>query len=357
MKNTNYQTIIPTRIIEGMNINYLGKIEQINIPISTYETPLFASINRGIKVSKNSPINVSVLSNCMTRSIILQCKNIFEIEKLLKILQKEENNNFVNFQNVVNITSSHCKILKINKQIVGNLVYLRFSFDTKEASGHNMTTIATNEIAKYIIKETKKINIIIKYLSNSGNICCDKKVSAINSIQERGKKVIAEIIINKKICEEILHTTPKKIVDLNIKKNLIGSTIAGSICSSNAHYANMLASIYLPLGQDIANIIEGSQGITYCYVNEEGNLYFSVNIPNIICGSIGNGKNLDFVKENLRLIGCLDENYNLIEKASERISAIICACVLCGELSLMSALTNQDELIRSHIILERKNKL
>ena len=60
-------------------------------------------------------------------------------------------------------------------------------------------------------------------------------------------------------------------------------------------------------------------------------------------------------KENLKLIGCLDTNYKPIEKASERMAGIIGAVVLCGELSLLSALTNQDELVRSHIALERNS--
>ena len=89
-------------------------------------------------------------------------------------------------------------------------------------------------------------------------------------------------------------------------------------------------------------------------VNDNDELYFSVNLPNIICGCVGNGKDLDFVKENLKLIGCLDENYKVIDGASERMAKIICAVVFCGELSLMSALTNQDELVKSHIKIERK---
>ena len=285
----------------------------------------------------------------MTRSVILQCKNIFEIEKVIKLITNEKESDFKTFQKIVNTTSSHCKIKNIEMQNVGNIIYLRFSYNTDEASGHNITTIATNEIAKYI-EET----LNIEYISNSGNTCCDKKVSAINSISGRGKKVIAEMVISKENCEKILHTTPDKIVQLNIKKNLIGSTIAGSVCSANAHFANMLASLFLPLGQDIANIVEGSQGITYCEVIDNGDLYFSVSLPNIICGCVGNGKQYDFVKNNLKMIGCLDENENITSNASERMASIIGAIVLCGEISLMSALTNKDELVRSHKLFERK---
>ena len=82
-------------------------------------------------------------------------------------------------------------------------------------------------------------------------------------------------------------------------------------------------------------------------------MYISVNLPNIICGCVGNGKNIDFVRENLRMIGCLDEKNELVDGASNRLAGIIGAIVMCGELSLLAALTNQDELVKSHILFER----
>ena len=354
MKDSDNITTLPTKIIECLSIihkqNTNNKLinEVVSFPVSTYETPLFASINRGVKVSKIHPISVSVLSNCMTRSAVFQCKNVFDVEVLVEFIKQQHQNQ--ELQNVVHTTSTHCVLQDISFQIVGNLLYVRFSYNTQDASGHNMTTIATNAVSKWIVDGC---NLGIEYISNSGNTCCDKKVSAINSIVGRGKNVVVEIIVSRKTCDEILHTTPEKIVNLNIKKNLIGSTLAGSVCSANAHYANMLSALYLPLGQDVANIVEGSQGITFCELTNDNELYFSVNLPNIICGCVGNGKDLDFVKENLKLIGCLDENYKLVDNASERMAKIIGAVVLCGELSLLSALTNQDELVRSHIMLER----
>lgn len=342
------QTIIPTRIIEGLNINYLGRNEHVNFPISTYETPLFASIKRGVKVSKAHPISVAVLSDCMTRSVIFQCKNVEGVGRFLSFLDAHKTSG--KMQEIVATTSHHCKILNVENQIVGNMVYARFAYYTAEAAGHNMTTIATNEIAKWLVSS---FNGEVKYISNSGNTCCDKKVSAINSIQGRGKHVVAEVVISRQTCSELLKTTPEKMVELNIKKNFVGSVLGGSVCSANAHYANMLAALYLPLGQDVANIVEGSQGITYCEVNSDGDLYFSVSLPNIICGCVGNGKDLDFVKENFKTIGCIGSDETLINGASKRMAAIIGAVVLCGELSLMSALTNQDELVRSHLVLER----
>ncbi len=89
-------------------------------------------------------------------------------------------------------------------------------------------------------------------------------------------------------------------------------------------------------------------------MRENNSLYFSVSLPNIIVGAIGNGKGLDFVQENLRLLGCVKTEtpgYN-----ARRLAIIAAATVLCGELSLLAAQTNQGELMRSHLKLERQHR-
>jgi len=112
----------------------------------------------------------------------------------------------------------------------------------------------------------------------------------------------------------------------------------------------MLLAVYLATGQDAANIIEGSQGYTYADVRG-GNLYFSVTLPNIIVGTVGNGKGLPFVLENLKELGCLDERPT--GDNARRLAAITAAAVLCGELSLLAAQTNPGELMKAHRRLER----
>ena len=106
-------------------------------------------------------------------------------------------------------------------------------------------------------------------------------------------------------------------------------------------------------GQDAANIIEGSQGIVHTELRGD-DLYFSVTLPNLILGTIGNGKTLEFVQENLQLLGCTEQREPGVN--ARRLAVIAAATVLCGELSLLAALTNQGELMNSHIKLERKKK-
>ena len=321
---------------------------EVAVPLATYETPLWPSVKRGALVSrKTEGISVSVISDCMTRSVVLESDNVGQILEFHNslLLRKED------LQKEVSKTSSYAKLLDIDTQIVGNLIYIRFKYNTGDASGHNMTTKASDALINWICKEYP----YMRYVSVSANYCTDKKVSAVNGILGRGKNVTAEIIVPKKLCSKILKTTPEKIVNINNKKNLIGSILAGGVRSANAHYANMLLAFYLATGQDAANIVEGSQGITYASLTKEGDLYFSVNCPNIIIGTVGNGKEFNFVREYLTKMGCLDKKSS-VGVNSKKLAAIATATVLCGELSLLAAQTNQGELMEAHERLERRRK-
>jgi hydroxymethylglutaryl-CoA reductase (NADPH) len=114
----------------------------------------------------------------------------------------------------------------------------------------------------------------------------------------------------------------------------------------------MLLAFYLATGQDAANIVEGSQGMTHAEVRDDEALYFSCTLPNIIVGTVGNGKDIPAVAAALERLGCLDPATP--GTGSRRLAGLIAAAVLCGELSLMAAQTNRGELMASHLLLERR---
>jgi hydroxymethylglutaryl-CoA reductase (NADPH) len=279
----------------------------------------------------------------MTRSILLKAGSAAVALDSVNSIKTR----FDEVQSVVANTSRFARLLDIHSQMVGDLLYLRLEFDTGDAAGHNMATKAADAVMEWIIANYPAL----EYGSISGNYCIDKKASAVNGILGRGKYVVAELLVQHDTCSRLLRTTASEVVALNLRKNLIGSTLAGSIRSANAHFANMLLAFYLATGQDAANIIEGSQGITHAE-DRDGDLYFSVTIPNIIVGTVGNGKDLAFAAENLRSLGCLDESESGAN--SRRLAVIAAATVLCGELSLMAAQTNPGELMRAHQDLERR---
>lgn len=343
MKKTSLYAEIPMRNIGPVKMTGPVLQAELNIPLATFETPLWPSTNRGAAVSRVSGgIRTVIVDDRMTRSVLVEGDDADYVSKAAAALRgyREE------LMAVVAETSRFACLENWHTQIVGNLLYIRFEMTTGDAAGHNMTTKAADALLNWIIKRFPKL----RYVSVSGNFCTDKKVSAVNGILGRGKYVVADIVIPRAICERHLKTTPEKIVNLNIKKNLIGTMLAGGIRSANAHFANMLLAIYLATGQDAANIVEGSQGMVHAELRD-GDLYFSVTIPNVIVGTVGNGKQLPFVKENLAQLGCLEPR--AAGQNSRRLAAIVGAVVLCGELSLLAAQTNPGELMSSHLRLER----
>jgi hydroxymethylglutaryl-CoA reductase (NADPH) len=318
--------------------------EKLSVPLATYETPLWPSVGRGARISTLCPegIKVSVIDERMTRSILLEAADAYAAHLAIQSLQSRMDD----LNAVVAKSSRFAKLIDMHSQVVGNLIYLRLEFTTGDASGHNMVTNAADHLIPWILENYPHL----QYSSISANYCSDKKATAVNGILGRGKYVVCEIIIPRDICERRLHTTPEKVVDLNIKKNLIGTMIAGGLRSANAHYANMLLAFYLATGQDAANIIEGSQGVVHAEVRN-GDLYFSCTLPNLIVGSVGNGKGIDFVEENLQKLGCKEDREPGAN--ARRLAAICGATVLCGELSLLAAQTNPGELMQSHLKMER----
>ena len=65
----------------------------------------------------------------------------------------------------------------------------------------------------------------------------------------RGKSVICEAVVPADVVTSVLKTSVPAMVNLCIKKNLIGSAVAGSIGGNNAHAANIVTAIYIATGQ------------------------------------------------------------------------------------------------------------
>ena len=343
------QAPVPMRFVGPMKISAQASIDaawqdKVSVPLATYEIPLWHSVGRGARLSIlcDDGIKTTLVDERMTRSILLEAGDASQVLSAWQSIHMRQEE----MQRIVSQTSRFAKLIDMNMQIVANLLYLRLEFKTGDASGHNMVTQAADSLMQWVLAEYPQLN----YSSISGNYCSDKKATAVNGILGRGKYVVAEITVPRGLCERKLLTTPEKVVDLNIKKNLLGTLMAGGLRSANAHFANMLLGFYLATGQDAANIIEGSQGMVHAEV-KQGDLYFSCTLPNIIVGTVGNGKGLDFVTENLTKLGCTQD----VEAGANarRLAQICAATVLCGELSLLAAQTNPGELMQAHLKLER----
>ena len=335
---------VPMRWVGPMHITGDVLSEDISAPLATYESPLWPSTARGAKVSMACDgIAIAIPRDVMTRSILFEAPSGSEAARCALAIMNDQ----AALSEVVASTTRYGRLQDLHWQIVGSLLFLRIGMQTGDAAGHNMVTAAADAAMTWLLERYPALT----YVSISGNYCTDKKASAVNGILGRGKYVIADMLIPADVCTTLLRTTPAAIAKLNTAKNLVGTSLAGGIRSANAHVANMLLALYLATGQDGANIIEGSQAYTFAEVRD-GDLYFSVTLPNVIVGTVGNGKELEFVRANLERLGCLADRTP--GQNAQRLAAVAGAAVLCGELSLLAAQTNPGELMQAHRRLERK---
>ena len=316
------------------------------VPLATTEGALIASINRGCKiVTENGGVRTKVINDYMTRAPVFKFESIEEAIKFKEWIDEH----FEDIKKIAESTSRFAKLLRIESYVVGNNVWLRFCFKTGDAMGMNMVTIATNEAVKYIIQNYPKAKLV----ALSGNLCVDKKANAINFILGRGKTVIAEAVISRKYLIEKLNVKPEDIVDINLRKNLLGSAYAHSY-GYNAHFANIIAAIFIATGQDVAQIVESSMGITWCEITENGDLYFSITLPSLEIGTIGGGTRLPTQSEALKIMGVYGSG-NPPGTNALKFAEIIAATVLAGELNLLIAFA-RNELAQAHLKLGRKKE-
>jgi hydroxymethylglutaryl-CoA reductase (NADPH) len=244
--------------------------------------------------------------------------------------------NRVEIQEVCEATSGHLKLLEIKPQVIGSSVYLRFRFATGDAMGMNMATIACDRVVRDLIEPATGVPCI----ALSGNYCVDKKPSAINFLEGRGKRIYAEATLDSTVLEEVLKTRATSLVEVQYRKNLLGSIAAGAM-GFNAHIANTLAAIFLATGQDVAQVVEGAMGVTCIELRDGESVFASVYLPDVPLGVVGGGTALGPQREALDIMAARAREGDPGAGAI-RLAEILGATVLAGELSLLAAFTSGD---------------
>ncbi|MGI5965208.1 MAG: hydroxymethylglutaryl-CoA reductase (NADPH) [Candidatus Methanomethylophilaceae archaeon] len=291
------------------------------VPLATTEGALVASISRGMSVTDASGgVRTKVFKDKMTRAPVFKVRDLAHSAEVMEWV--DANMDLIHEE--ISKTTSHGKLSEIEKYPDGRNLFLRFVYSTGDAMGMNMATIATESACRLIEQNTGA-----QMVSVSGNMCSDKKPAAINIVRGRGKTVVAEALVKGEIVEKKLHTSVDSIVEVNYRKNLVGSSLAVTL-GANAHAANMAAALYIATGQDPAQVVGASMSFVSCE-NVDGDLYISVRMPVVEVGTVGGGTSLPCQREALGLIGCVGNG-----KAG-KLSEIVAATVLAGELSNLAA--------------------
>lgn len=222
---------LPVGIAGPLNID--GQL--LHIPMATTEGTLVASTSRGCKaLNAGGGVTTVLTKDAMTRGPAIDFPSIVMAAAARIWIDSPEG--FGIMSAAFNSTSRFARLQTLECALAGRTLYVRFATSTGDAMGMNMISKGTEKALAVLQERYPEMQV----LALSGNYCTDKKPAAINWIEGRGKSVVAEAIIPGSVVKSVLKTTVHDLVNLNIKKNLIGSAMAGSIGGFNAHAANIL---------------------------------------------------------------------------------------------------------------------
>ena len=334
---------IPMGVVGPLRVRGRVADGDFYIPLATTEAALVASTNRGCAaITQAGGAVVRVEDVGMTRAPVFRTSGIQQTQLFLQWIQDHHED----LKRLTEATSSHLRLLEVRPYTFGTTVFLRFRFDSGDAMGMNMATIACDRAVNDLIEPATGVPCV----ALSGNYCVDKKPASINFQEGRGKRIYAEVLLEAPILHHQLKTNAHDLVEVQYRKNLLGSIAAGSM-GFNAHYANVLAAFFIATGQDPAHVVEGSMGVTCIESRGPDGVFASIYMPDVPLGAVGGGTALETQSEALAMLGVSPDPERRGDAAT-RLAEILGAVVLAGELSLMAAFTSQD-LARAHQKLGR----
>ncbi|KAJ7711560.1 hydroxymethylglutaryl-coenzyme A reductase-domain-containing protein [Mycena metata] len=319
-----------------------------HIPMATAEGTLVASTSRGAKaLNAGGGVTTVLTQDAMTRGPAIDFPSIVEAARAKAWIASPDGH--AALKAAFEGTSRFAKLTGLKSAMAGRTLFVRFATATGDAMGMNMISKGTEKALEVLQLEFPEMVV----LALSGNYCTDKKAAAMNWIEGRGKSVVAEAVIPGKVVKGVLKTTVEALCNLNTKKNLVGSAMAGAIGGFNAHAANILTAIFLATGQDPAQNVVSSNCMTLMEPTNDGqDLLMTVSMPSIEVGTVGGGTVLTPQGAVLEMLGLRGAHPTRPGQNSQGLARVIAAAVMAGELSLLSALA-AGHLIRAHMIHNR----
>jgi hydroxymethylglutaryl-CoA reductase (NADPH) len=121
--------------------------DEFYLPMATTEGALVASVNRGCSaITAAGGANARVTKTGMTRAPVFRVEDVTEGAEVAEWAK----DNHDALKEAAEGTTSHGELTDVTPYVVGDSVYLRFRYDTKDAMGMNMATIATEAASEVV---------------------------------------------------------------------------------------------------------------------------------------------------------------------------------------------------------------
>jgi hydroxymethylglutaryl-CoA reductase (NADPH) len=311
------------------------------VPLATAEGTLVASYNRGMKLLREAGgVKTTILDDRMQRAPAF----VFEDARDARTFGEWLDEHFDEIKEAAETTTRSGKLQDVEQYSASRILYTRFNYTTGDAAGQNMTGKATAAACSWITSNAP-VEIVNFYLES--NFATDKKSSQVNMLHTRGKRVVAEATLPAALVEEQMHASTSRLFRAR-QVSTLGGFMSG-VNNNGAHSANGITALFIATGQDVANVAESSAAFAFAELLENGDYYYSITIPSLIVATYGGGTALATQRECLEMLGCYGKGGVM------KFAEIVAATVLCGELSLGSAIV-AEEWVRAHDLFGRNRK-
>ena len=297
------------------------------VPLATSEGTLVASYNRGMRLlNACGGVKATVVEQFMQRAPVFH----FEDAVAARDFGAWVRASFEAIKLVAEQTTRVGKLAHIDQFQIGPARYLRFNYTTGDAAGQNMCGKATAAACEWIRAHWPgKVEYLL-----SGNIDTDKKHSQMNTLHTRGRRVVAEAVLQREVLLELMGVDTHDLFRWR-QLQMAGAFMAGS-ASNGAHVANAVAALFIATGQDVADVAESQASISYTQLLDNGDYYWSVTLPSLIVATCGGGTGLATQRQCLEMLGCQGPG------KANKLAELVAAVALAGEISLGTAILHGD---------------
>jgi hydroxymethylglutaryl-CoA reductase (NADPH) len=308
---------VPLGVVGPLRVNGEHAQGDFYVPLATTEGTLVASYGRGMRLLHEAGgVKTTVTDDRMQRAPAF----LFEDARGARDFGIWVRENETEIRRIAETTTTSGRLIEIEQYQAGPALFCRFDYTTGDAAGQNMTGKATEAACRWILEQRPEI----RHHVLESNFATDKKASQINVLRTRWTSSFGRIA----------SATTKQLY-----RSRQIATFAGLMSGSNnngSHSANGITAMFIACGQDAANVAESSTALVYTELRENDDYYYSITLPSLIVATYGGGTGLGTQRECLELLDCYGAGK--VQKFAE----IVAATVLCGEISLASAIAAQE---------------
>ena len=180
------------------------------LPLATTEGALVSSASRGaLALTDSGGVQARVLARQMSRAPLFTFRSFGAAGGFCAWLT----GHLEELQERTRDVSRHAKLVAVQPLMLGINVVARFSFETGDAAGQNMSTACAWHLCRFIDRQLRHDpSIAPEAFYVESNASLDKKVGFASWLGGRGLRVIASATLADPICRRVLKVSSEQML-------------------------------------------------------------------------------------------------------------------------------------------------